>query len=155
MIGTYLGASASFSWKAGRLSISVQNVVKMRILLIESDVLLRSVLSEAIIEAGHEPLVWKPQESPLEQIWRTAPDLVVLDLTPASDETMSQFLQALVADERARNLPYVVMVADPQREARYQALLRSLSYQVLVKPFELEELLAAFWAARRFRERSH
>ena len=128
MIGTYLGASASFSWKAGRLSISVQNVFKMRILLIESDVLLRSVLSEAIIEAGHEPLVWKPQESPLEQIWRTAPDLVVLDLTPVRDELMSQFLQALVADERARDLLYVVMVTDPQRKARYRALLRALPH---------------------------
>ncbi len=110
------------------------------ILLIEDDAGIRESVAECLASEGYEVVTAANGEEGLELLRAAVrtPDLVVLDLVmPVMNGT--QFLAALHADGRLRDVPVVLMTA--AMPSGGMSIPEATAY--LSKPFELDELLDA------------
>ncbi len=101
--------------------------------------LLREILeSEGYrVSVSNEPL-------DLPAVKRIGPDLVILDhMLEDGDGSGWQLMQQLRADPQTSDLPIVVCTGAVHRVRQHRALLDRLGIGVVVKPFDIDHLLAA------------
>lgn len=119
----------------------------LRILLVEDEFDLREAMSEILREAGHHLVEVDTVERARSSLAETHVDVLVLDLV-VRDGTSEEFLADI-----ARTTPTVLTSADV---ARSRALAAKYEVPLLLKPFDLDELIPAVLRAhdeRRSRSR--
>jgi CheY-like chemotaxis protein len=79
----------------------------------------------------------------LADVQRLAPDAVVLDFLVGGEALGWQLLQLLRLDPATRGIPIVVCTAAVRQVEELGAHLRTMGVEVVLKPFEIEHLLAA------------
>jgi CheY-like chemotaxis protein len=80
------------------------------------------------------------------------PDLIVLDFVILDEGKGWQFLQMLKMDRETRDIPVIVCTAASKLVEEQQAHLDTMGVQVVLKPFDIDRLLAAIdkvWATAR------
>lgn len=120
-----------------------------RILVIDDDQAILSVIGEKLRLKGCEVRVAERGPSGLELAREFAPDLIVLDVfLPKMDGF--EVLTQLQKDERTASIPVVFVSANDEVKERVRALrLGAVDY--VVKPFDIEELLARIDIALRLK----
>ncbi len=121
-----------------------KDAMNEQILIIEDDEAIVKVLKRSLVYEGYKVDVAQDGESGLAQVRESKPDLVILDLMlPGIDGLdVCQQLRAV------ENLPILILTAKDSTQDRVEGL-DSGADDYLVKPFELDELLARVRALLR------
>ncbi len=106
-----------------------------RVLVVEVDPAVRGVLGEGLGEAGYRVLSADHALDPVD-VAPLRPDLVVLDLRLDGADRGWQLLLAMRAMSGTAGLPIVVSTAEREADR-----LRALGARLVLKPFDLDELL--------------
>jgi CheY-like chemotaxis protein len=108
-----------------------------RVLVVDDERPIRDVISEALAESGYEVETAPNGAAALQQIARSRPDVVVLDLMmPVLDA--AGFMHLLRLNPGSADLPIIILTAAYEP---YEAARRLGATACLTKPFKLEELL--------------
>ena len=81
-------------------------------------------------------------EDKLAEIKRAAPDLLVLDFIFGGEAIGWQLLQLMKMDREARTIPVIVCTAAVRQAEELQPHLAELGVTVVLKPFDIDHLLA-------------
>jgi DNA-binding response OmpR family regulator len=114
------------------------------ILAIEDDAAIRGVYAELLTEEGFRVVTWGGvgDDGPAE-VAKLAPDLVVLDLVIAQQAAGWTLLVALRGDSRTAAIPVLVVTASGTLVRDRAAELEAWGCGVLMKPFDVDDLVAA------------
>ena len=78
----------------------------------------------------------------LERVKAHPPDLIVLDLVIMDEGKGWQFLQILKMDRQTRDIPVVICTAAAKLVEELQTHLDNMGVSVILKPFDIDHLLA-------------
>ena len=122
-----------------------------RILIIEDELPMRTVLTDCLITEGHRALTASDGEAGLARALKEKPDLILLDIMMPKLDGF-----ALCAELRrlANPVPILMLTAKAQVEDRVTGLDAGAD-DYLVKPFSTDELLARVRALLRRIQRQH
>jgi two-component system response regulator MprA len=110
-----------------------------RILIVEDNPDLRTVLTDALLDSGYHVSAVSNGAEALALVEEWLPDAILLDLMmPVMDG--AEFLRARLARQFLSRVPVMVLTANPFHHRMIDGLGATL---VLRKPYDLEELLAA------------
>jgi CheY-like chemotaxis protein len=114
-----------------------------RIVAIEDDDVLRSVMAEILVDEGYEVVVHGRTEGAHQLVRQAQPAVVLMDLRLGDGraERGWDLLDQLVLDPATRNIPVVIVSGDPSLEMHRLALSADHGVWTLPKPFELVDLL--------------
>jgi DNA-binding response OmpR family regulator len=114
------------------------------ILAIEDDAAIRGVYTELLTEEGFRVVTWGavPDDGPAD-VAGLAPALVVLDLVIAQQATGWDLLVALHDDAVTASIPILVVTAAGTFVRDRAAELEAWGCGVLMKPFDVDDLVAA------------
>ena len=114
-----------------------------RIVAIEDDAVLRSLLAEILVDEGYQVVVHGRPEGAQQLVRGTQPAVVLLDLRLGDGraERGWEVLDHLMLDPATRNIPVVIVSGDPSVETRRLAISAEHGLWVLAKPFDLVDLL--------------
>ncbi len=112
-----------------------------RILLVEDDPLNRDLLRDVLEEAGYRVLPTGCPPDPAD-LRHFQPDLVILDLVLDGRPVGWDYLRALRALPATAHLPVVLCTADCQAVRAAHGSLLGLASDLVLKPFDLDDLLA-------------
>ncbi|HEY8448442.1 MAG TPA: response regulator [Thermomicrobiales bacterium] len=102
-----------------------------------------AVVQEVLEEEGLQVTTWLSPPNDLESVLELHPDVIVLDFVIAGAETGLVFLERLKGDPRTASVPVVVCTAAIRQVERLHDQLEAWHCRVLLKPFEIEDLLSA------------
>jgi CheY-like chemotaxis protein len=136
------GAPRALAATGGDLGRTVP-VRNRRVVAIEDDVALRSVIVDILAEEGYQVVAHGRPEGAQQLVRCTQPEVVLLDLRlgDALVERGWEVLDQLVLDPATRNIPVVIVSGDASLETRSPAISEQHGLWVLPKPFDLVDLL--------------
>jgi len=125
-----------------------------RILIVEDEPDLRSLLDRHLHRAGHQVMTVGDGLEALERAWREPVDLVLLDLMlPGMDGI--EVCRRLKRDDRTNRIPVIMLTARGEPTDRIQGLETGAD-DYITKPFNLRELMLRISAVlRRSRGEDH
>lgn len=127
-----------------------QRMNTKRILVVDDDPIIRSVLVEILGMHQYQTLECDTARCALRVAMQEIPDVVVLDVhMPDSDGLM--FLQQLRAHETTRTIPVIILTADVSESMLYRGFEHGTN-DFLTKPFRTRELLLRIEALIRARD---
>jgi CheY-like chemotaxis protein len=112
-----------------------------RIAIIEDESVLGSVLAELLADEGYESVQHTQAAGGHDFVVEQKPDLVLLDLMFDREAQGWGILDAHIVDPRTRGIPIILMTADTRAVATRRDRLAELKIPVLMKPFELAQVL--------------
>lgn len=112
-----------------------------RIAIIEDESVLGSVLAELLGDEGYESVQHSQAAGAHDFVVEQKPDLVLLDLMFDREAQGWGILDAHIVDPRTRGVPIILMTADTRAVATRRDRLAELKIPVLMKPFELAQVL--------------
>jgi DNA-binding response OmpR family regulator len=114
------------------------------ILAIEDDAAIRGVYAELLTEEGFRVVTrGEVSDNALVEVAGLAPDLVVLDLVIAQQAAGWELLVALHNDPATTTIPILVVTASGMLVRERAAELEEWGCGVLMKPFDVDDLVAA------------
>jgi DNA-binding response OmpR family regulator len=114
------------------------------ILAIEDDAAIRGVYAELLTEEGFRVVTWGGvSDDALSEVAGLAPDLVVLDLVIAQQAAGWELLVALHNDPETTTIPILVVTASGMLVRDRAVELGEWGCGVLMKPFDVDDLVAA------------
>lgn len=112
-----------------------------KILVIEDEAAVRSLIHRALRSQGHDVLVAEEGEAGVSIALRELPDLIICDIRMPKKDGF-ETLQALRGDDRTATTPFIFLTGYSERADLRQGMeLGADDY--LTKPFTLKELLAS------------
>jgi CheY-like chemotaxis protein len=113
-----------------------------RITVVNSYPAFLEMMDAMLDSAGHQVTGFDGQETSIEQIRETRPDILIIDVAVKGEVTTGWDVLALArADSDLRSVPIVVCTADiSQTHERLEELNSLGNIRVLDKPFSAEEL---------------
>ena len=125
------------------------------IAVVERDLAFLEMLHEVLTDQGYQTILWSRSQDAFELIVRERPDLVILDVWLEHPHAGEMVLGLLQADPATREIPVIVCTTDVRFHEQRAETLRDKPYSILIKPFDLSDLLATIEemiiAARRTR----
>jgi DNA-binding response OmpR family regulator len=123
-----------------------------RVLVIEDDATLREFYAEILAEEGYQATIWSSVPAALHAVSSVAPDLIVLDLIldQISNSGLT-FLGQLKSEPDTAAIPVLVCTARVRFDIAEQAQLSAWVRRVMVKPFDLDDLLTGIRECLRHR----
>ena len=112
-----------------------------RVLVIDDETVVGTILRYAFDVDGHETVVAGDGSTGIEMAQTEHPDLIVLDLM-MPDVTGYDVLDTLRHDERTKDLPIVVLTAVTMQRERERCLAKGAD-AVLIKPFDPRDVAVA------------
>jgi DNA-binding response OmpR family regulator len=114
------------------------------ILAIEDDAAIRTVYTELLTEEGYRVVTWGavPDEG-CAAVATLAPDLVILDLVIGQQPAGWLLLAALYADPATTHIPALIVTAANTLVRDHATDLTTWGCGIVVKPFDLDDFLAA------------
>jgi CheY-like chemotaxis protein len=110
-----------------------------KILLAEDNEVNRDMLARRLTRRGYEVLLAENGEQAIQQVYKNAPDLVLMDLNMPTLNGWDATAK-LREDERGQDVPIIALTAYVMREDWERALDMGCD-AVLTKPFRFAELL--------------
>jgi DNA-binding response OmpR family regulator len=122
-----------------------------RVLIIEDEPDILDLIGDLLTLEGYEVHTLERIPHGLDPIRLLAPSAIVLDLRLPGLGGI-EFLRLLAADQRLRRTPVVVCSGASDLTRVYGSELATLGYEVVRKPFELEDLIGsvrrAVWSSQ-------
>jgi CheY-like chemotaxis protein len=113
------------------------------VLVIDDDQATRQLYRDLLNDAGYRvTLLRQPPADPTEALAH-APDLILIDLIFAGEEAGLSFIRSIKHDPQTGHLPVLVSTAASRLVAETEQEISALSCQVILKPFDLDQLLEA------------
>jgi DNA-binding response OmpR family regulator len=94
-----------------------------------------------LTDHGYRMILHRTAREVFEVILKEQSDLVLLDLWLEHQNAGERILGLMQADSVTRHIPVIVGTTDPRLSERKLSLLAEMQSDILVKPFELSELL--------------
>lgn len=112
---------------------------KKRLLVINDDPDLVAAMSAILVDAGYDVL--GTAHRLFDEVLNTAPDLVLLDVPPHEEKEGVNFIQRMRLEPKTAKIP--ILLGTTSLKHLEPQVLRDKMIFVLVRPFEVEELLKA------------
>jgi DNA-binding response OmpR family regulator len=113
--------------------------------------LFRDLLEEAGYRVTLDTFSLRLEEE-VAQIKAATPDVVVLDFVVGGERTGWQLLQLLKMDRETRDIPVLICTAAVRQVEELQPHLDEMGVAVVLKPFDIDQVLAEIERAWRRRE---
>jgi DNA-binding NtrC family response regulator len=114
-----------------------------RILVIDDSQDLMDAFEEFLTEAGYCVSLQAAGHQDLAAVKRVRPDLIISDYVPTQGTYCWQFLQQLKRDREMVAIPLIICTTSSTLAWDHGDWLRANDVQVVAKPFDVEEILAA------------
>jgi DNA-binding response OmpR family regulator len=114
--------------------------MQARVLLIEDDLNIRDLLRELLEDEGYRVLVADAALDPVD-VSQLCPNLVLLDLWFGGAAWGLDWLRELRVTPGARCIPVIVCTADARLVRREAEQLQTLAADVILKPFDLDDVV--------------
>lgn len=119
-----------------------------RVIVMERDDRIRDLLHEILESEGYTPLGTGNERAP-DQVHQLRPAAILMDPFEADDDGGWDMLRQLRADPGTARIPIVVCTADARRLDTIPEGELALANGIVLKPFELDDLLDALGAVTR------
>jgi len=113
-----------------------------RIAVIDDDVDVLTLLQELLTEEGYEVRTVQAGTADDPRVRQFAPALIILDISTENPTTGWELLERMHRDSALHATPVIVSAADAPGLAEQRGALEARGDAVLIKPFELNNLLA-------------
>lgn len=120
---------------------------KLRVLLVDDDRSILLVLQHLLTQAGHEVTLARNGKEALEEVGKSAPQLIITDWTMPEMDGI-EFCKALRQNPAWRNI-YVFIVTAHESTERLVEAFEAGANDYLNKPINFKVLGARMWAAQR------
>jgi DNA-binding response OmpR family regulator len=110
------------------------------------------VMRELLEEEGYRVSLYSHALKDLDEIRRVDPDLLILDHIIGDEEYGWQLIQKLRLDRHLATLPVIVCTAAVKLVRELEGHLTAKGVTVVLKPFDIDDLLAAVERALRDRD---
>src|SRR5690242_10162753 len=111
------------------------------IIVVNADWSFLEMLSEFLEEEGYQALPIKENGEPFEIIKRRMPQLVFLELLSTDPDRGWMVLNKMRLDPKTSRIPVIIASTGTQLIRDNEQHLRAKGCEILLKPFDLEELL--------------
>jgi CheY-like chemotaxis protein len=119
------------------------DILKTHILVINDAQEVLDVMRELLEDEGYRVTLHSTAIYDLDRIRAISPDLLVVDHLMGDEEYGWQMIQKLKLDRELCQLPIVVCTAAMKMVEELQGHLKSKNVTVVVKPFDIDDLLNA------------
>ena len=109
------------------------------ILAVDDDPDLRALFAELLATEGYWVCVRATVEPP--EVARLSPDLLLLDLSVDPGQGRLELVEALRADPTTARLPILLVTGAVHRVEQQASRLEALGVGVVLKPFDLQDVL--------------
>jgi CheY-like chemotaxis protein len=113
------------------------------ILVIDDDEAVLQVYQDLLEEEGYRLSLRAYPPSSTEDVRRTRPDLILLDLLFGAEDAGSPFLRRLKEDETTNTIPVIVATADQRLAEQHRPLFDAWQCGIVIKPFDIDDLSTA------------
>jgi two-component system chemotaxis response regulator CheY len=111
-----------------------------RVLIIDDDRIVQDLLRALLEEAGYRVLAADATLDPVD-VSQLRPDLILLDLWFGGAAWGLDWLRGLRVTPGARRIPVIVCTADASLAKREAEQLQALAIDVILKPFDLDDVV--------------
>jgi CheY-like chemotaxis protein len=130
-----------------RGSIVTNSPAKQHILVINDTQEVLEVMRELLEDEGYKVTLYSTAIRDLHNIREIGPDLLILDHLMGDEEYGWQTIQKLRLDRELAALPVIVCTAAARMVEELEGHLEAKGITVVLKPFDIEDLLSAVRAA--------
>jgi CheY-like chemotaxis protein len=123
-----------------------------RIMVVNDTQEILQLFREILSDEGYEPVLYSYAIQDLEEIERARPDLIILDYMFDEEQIGWQLLQKLKMYRPTASIPVIVCTAAVQKVREMEGYLQSKGIGLVLKPFDIDDLLRAVEQALRMRE---
>jgi CheY-like chemotaxis protein len=116
-------------------------------MMINTDQVFVALVQELLEDEGYAVLTWVDGSTAYQTARAHQPALVILDLNVTNADQSLAVLDTLTLDPETTAIPVIVCSTNPHSFFEDEAWLRSHHCHVLLKPFNLSELLAIMTTA--------
>jgi DNA-binding response OmpR family regulator len=120
-----------------------------RILVVNDTPEILELLRDILEDEGFEVVLYSYAGRDLADVKRVRPDLIVLDFIIGGEDYGWQLLQKLKLDRETERIPIVVCTAAVNLVRELEGHLRAKSVSVVLKPFDIDDLVGQVEAAWR------
>lgn len=113
------------------------------ILVIDDDEAVLQVYQDLLEDEGYRLSLLAYPPSDTDDVRRTQPDLILLDLLFGAEDAGSPFLLRLKEDETTTSIPVLVATADQRLAEQRRPLFDAWHCGVILKPFDIDDLSTA------------
>ncbi|HZT97164.1 MAG TPA: response regulator [Chloroflexota bacterium] len=128
---------------------------QVRVTVVNNDTDFLSLMKEVLADRGWETTVIRESGSAYRLIKEHQPDVLLLDIRMETPESGWNVLELLKLDPETRDIPVVVCSAAALDVRAKEEWLHDRGIDVLVKPFEIDDLYLAVEKAMLNREGEH
>ena len=116
---------------------------KRRILVVNDTQEILDLFRDILTDEGYEVSLCSYAFKDLAEVKRVMPDLVILDFLIGGEDHGWQMLQKPKMDRATRKLPVIICTAAINRVRELEGHLKEKGVGVVLKPFDIEDLLQA------------
>jgi DNA-binding response OmpR family regulator len=120
-----------------------------RIMVVNDTQEILQLFREILTDEGYEAILYSFAIQDLEEIERVKPDLIILDYMFDQEQIGWQLLQKLKMYRPTASIPVIICTAAAQRVREMEGYLQSKAIGLVLKPFDIEDLLKAIDQALR------
>jgi len=122
----------------------VENAATQRHILVVNDTQeLLDLFRDILQDEGYRVSVYSYAVEDLAEIKRLAPDLLILDLIIGGEKNGWRLLQKLKLDRETMTIPILICTAAVETVRELEGHLRAKGVTVILKPFDIDDLLQA------------
>ena len=114
-----------------------------RIMVVNDTQEILDLFEELLTDEGYEVVLYSYNVQDMAEVEHTKPDLIILDLLIGGEETGWQMLQKLRMKRSTARIPVIVCTAAARSVQEMEGYLKSKNVGLVLKPFDIDELLAA------------
>ena len=120
-----------------------------RIMVVDDTQEILDLFEDLLTDEGYEVALCATNLPDMAEVERVAPDLIILDLVMGGEETGWQMLQKLRMKRSTARIPVILCTAAIRAAQEMEGYLKTKNVGLILKPFDIDELLAAVEAALR------
>jgi DNA-binding response OmpR family regulator len=102
-----------------------------------------TLFRDLLTDEGYDVVLYSSAIHDMQEIERVAPDLIILDFIFGNENMGFQMLQKLKMRRATERLPVIICTAALQIVREMEGYLQSKGVQVVLKPFNIDDLLEA------------
>jgi DNA-binding response OmpR family regulator len=114
-----------------------------RIMVINDTQEILELFDDLLTEEGFEVVLYSFGIRDLSEVQRVRPDLIILDLVFGGEDVGWQMLQKLKMSRSTAKIPVIVCTAAVKSAQEMEGYLKSKGIGLVLKPFDIDDLLAA------------
>jgi DNA-binding response OmpR family regulator len=125
-----------------------------RIMVVNDTQEILELFREILTDEGYEVLLYSYGVQDMSEIERARPDLIILDHIIGGEAIGWQMLQKLKMRRSTADIPVVVCSAAVKAVQEMEGYLKAKGVGLVLKPFDIDELLQAVEQALKSRDRA-